>query len=129
MRGLVRKPQYEEVLNLAIKDATSQHGILSVPLQRYATELVNSPLFQRIQATLGDSLEADQRRVIEQRTFENQLHHVAVEARVPRDDLQWLVENLQRPAPTPQHRRQQRICASTGRVWPRRWTGRCSDEP
>ena len=44
-RGLVRKPQYEEVLNLAIKDATSQHGILSVPLQRYATDLVNSHFF------------------------------------------------------------------------------------
>ena len=100
-KGLVRKPHYEEVLNLAYKDATSQQGILAVPMQRFATELVNSPLFQRIQATLGDALEADQRRVIEQRTFENQLHHVAVEARVPRDDLQWLVENLQRPAPAP----------------------------
>ena len=99
--GLVRKPHYEEVLNLAIKDANSQHGILSVPMQRFATETINNPLFQRIQATLSDSLESEQRCVLEQWNFENHLHNVSVEARVPRDDLQWLVENLQRSPANP----------------------------
>ncbi len=104
IHGLVRKPQYEEVLNLAIKDANSQHGILSVPMQRFATETVNSPWYQKVQATLSEQLEQEQRRVVEQRNFENHLHSVSVDARVPRDDLQWLVENLQRPpdpAPVP----------------------------
>ena len=100
-RGLVRKPQYEEVLALSIKDRNSDHGIISVPLQRFATETINSPLYQRIQQTLEEKLENEERRVIEQRSFENHLHNVSVGARVPRDDLQWLIENLQRPPPPP----------------------------
>ncbi len=99
--GLVRKQHFEEVLNLAIKDTNSLHGILSVPMQRFAMETINSPLFQRYQATLSDTLESEQRRVLEQQTFENHLHNIAVDARVPRDDLQWLVENLQRPPANP----------------------------
>ncbi len=101
INGLVRKPQYEEVLNLAIKDANSQHGVLSVPLQRFATEVVNSPLYQRIKETMTEQIENEQRHVIEQRNFENHLHSVSVDARIPRDDLQWIVENLQRPPPPP----------------------------
>ncbi len=101
LNGLVRKPHYEEVLDLAIKDANSQQGILSVPMQRFARDIINSPLFQRYQATLSSGLEAEQRRVLEQQTFENHLHSVSVEARVPRDDLQWLIENIQRPPPHP----------------------------
>ena len=60
INGLVRKPQYEEVLNLAIKDANSQHGVLSVPLQRFATEVVNSPLYQRIKETMTEQIENEQ---------------------------------------------------------------------
>ncbi len=101
LNGLVRKPHYEEVLDLAIKDATSQQGILSVPMQRFARDIINSPLFQRYQATLSSGLEAEQRRILEQQSFENHLHSVSVEARVPRDDLQWLIENIQRPPPHP----------------------------
>ncbi len=101
LNGLVRKPHYEEVLDLAIKDANSQQGILSVPMQRFARDIINSPLFQRVQATISSGLEAEQRRVIEQQTFENHLHSVAVEARVPREDLQWLIENIQQPPANP----------------------------
>ncbi len=93
--GLVRKPRYEEVLNLAIKDENSQHGILSVPMQRFATETINNPCLQRVKATLSDSLESQQKHVLEQRNFENHLHNLSVDARVSRDDSQWLVENLQ----------------------------------
>jgi hypothetical protein len=46
--GLKRKPYYEEVLNAAIKSEHSQHGILSVGLQNFATRSINNPLFQRI---------------------------------------------------------------------------------
>ena len=44
--GLVRRPHYEEVLAAAIKDKESKHGILSVPMQRFATEAINNLLFQ-----------------------------------------------------------------------------------
>ncbi len=101
LNGLVRKPHYEEVLDLAIKDANSQENILSVPMQQFARDIINSPLFQRYQATLSSGLEAEQRRILEQQSFENHLHSVSVEARVPRDDLQWLIENIQRPPPHP----------------------------
>ena len=50
--GLQRRPHYEEVLNAAIKDQNSQHGVLSVPMQRFASQAINNPLFQRVQATL-----------------------------------------------------------------------------
>ena len=82
INGLVRKPHYEEVLNLAIKDANSKHGIMSVPLQRFATETIASPLYQRVKQTLTEQLEQEQRRVVEQRNFENHLHSVSVDARV-----------------------------------------------
>ena len=101
INGLVRKPHYEEVLNLAIKDVNSKHGIMSVPLQRFATETIASPLYQRVKQTLSEQLENEQRRIVEQRNFENHLHSVSVDARVPREDLQWLVENLQRPPTNP----------------------------
>ena len=41
VNGLTRKPHYQEVLNAAVKDQTSQHGILSVPMQRFATKAIN----------------------------------------------------------------------------------------
>ena len=99
--GLVRKSHYEEVLNAAVKDTHSQHGILSVPMQRFATQAINSPLFQRVQATLEQDLASEQKQVLEQRGFENNLTRLSVEARVPKEDLQWLVQNLQPPPPPP----------------------------
>ena len=81
-QGLVRKPHFEEVLNAAIKDQSSQHGILSVPMQRAATNAINSPLFQRVQATLTEDLADQQRNVLEQRNFENNVQRLSVEARV-----------------------------------------------
>jgi len=99
--GLQRKPHYEEVLNAAVKDETSQHGILSVPLQRFATRAINSPLFQRVQATLSEDLVMEQKRVMEQRSFEDNVTRLSVDARLPREDLKWLVENLQQPPPPP----------------------------
>jgi hypothetical protein len=99
MTALVRRPHYEEVLNAAIKDENSQHGIISVPMQRFATQAINNPLFQRVQATLENKLETEQRQVLEQRGFQDNLTRISVEAKVPREDLKWLVENLNPPPP------------------------------
>ena len=101
VQGLVRKPHYEEVLNAAIKDESSQHGILSVPMQRFATKAINNPLFQRVQATLSEKLETEQKQVLEQRGFEHNIQRLSVEAKVSHEDLKWLVENLQQPPPPP----------------------------
>ena len=68
-QGLRRKPHYEEVLSAAIKDETSQHGILSVPMQRAASNAINNPLFQRIQMTLAEQMEVQQKTVMEQQGF------------------------------------------------------------
>ena len=99
--GLVRKPHFEEVLNAAIKDEHSQHGILSVPLQRFATQAINNPLFQRIQATLQENMANEQRQIMDEREFRDSVQRISVEAKIPHQDLQWLVENLQRPPPPP----------------------------
>ena len=99
--GLVRKPHFEEVLNAAIKDETSTYGLLSVPMQKAATNIINNPLFQRVQERMAEDLADQQRTVIEQRNFENSMQRLSVEARVSHDDLKWLVENLQQPPPPP----------------------------
>ena len=84
--SLVRRPHFEEVLNAAIKEQSSQHGILSVGMQRFASEMINNPLFQRIQATLGETLETEQRRHLEQKQFENNVQQISVDARVSHHD-------------------------------------------
>ena len=101
LNGLIRKPHYEEVLNAAIRNENSQHGLLAVGMQRFATEAINNPLFQRVRATMEEELEAEQKQVLEQKSFENNLTRIAVEARVSKDDLSWLVQNLQPPPGPP----------------------------
>ena len=44
-QGLVRRPTFEEVLAAAIKDENSKEGLLSVPMQRFASQMINNPLF------------------------------------------------------------------------------------
>ena len=101
LNGLKRKPAYEEVLNLAVKDANSQHNLLSVGMQRFATEAINNPLFQRVKATMEQDMETEQKAILDQKTFETNLTRLSVEARVSKDDLSWLVQNLQQPPPPP----------------------------
>ncbi len=101
LTGLRRRATFEEVLNASIVDENSQHGLLSVHMQKAATNAINNPLFQRIQDTVTNTLEKDQRALLERKDFEHSLSRISVEARVPRDDLQWLVENLQQPPPPP----------------------------
>ena len=95
--GLVRRPHYEEVLAAAIKDKESKHGILSVPMQRFAIEAINNPLFQRVQATLEGSLEAQEKKVIEAKVFEENLTRAALDAKIPKADYKWATKNLNPP--------------------------------
>ena len=53
--GLVRKPKYEEILAASTKE--TKPGIISVPMQKYATKMINDPLFQRHQEAIENTLE------------------------------------------------------------------------
>ena len=57
--GLVRKPHYGEILAASTKQ--TKEGILSVPMQKYATKMINNPLFRRHQEALENSLQTQQR--------------------------------------------------------------------
>ena len=99
--GLRRRPQYEEVLNAAHKDLASHHGVLGVGLQNFATRAVNNPLFQRVQANIEEKMKGDQRQLLEERGFQNDVQAMAVDQEVSHHDLSWIVQNIQRPQPVP----------------------------
>ena len=66
-----------------------------------ATTIINNPLFQRVKDRLEDDLTQQTKNHIEQRNFETNVHGLAVEARVNRSDLQYIIENLQQPPSQP----------------------------
>ena len=98
--GLRKVDNYAHVLALANKDERPQ-GIISVGLQREATKMINNPLFQRVKDTLeNDSINQTQAHIAQQQ-FQTNVQSLAVEANINRNDLQYLIENLQRPDPPP----------------------------
>ena len=100
-QGLVRRPTFEEVLNAAIKDEHSKDGLLSVPMQRFATKMINSPLFQRVQSTVETELEKQEQNKMEHDDLQNDLHRFSVATGIPQDTIQYVVQNLQQPTPAP----------------------------
>ena len=99
MSGLVRRPHFEEVLDAAIKDRNSTHGILSVGMQRFATEAINNPLYQRVRATLEGALEGQERNLMEAKIYDQNLQRASMEAKAPKADVKWVTENLNPPPP------------------------------
>ena len=92
--GLVRRPHYEEILKAAVQQ--KKPGILSVPMQRYATRIINDPMFQRHQEAMSNDLEQQMHRTIEHKTYENHVTQMAMEARVNRDDMAWFTHSVVR---------------------------------
>jgi len=92
---------FEEILAAARKDEQYQPGILGVGLQNHASRIINDPQFQRVQGRMQQDQEELTKRHIEETTFQNNIHNLAVTARIPRADLDYLVNNLQRPPPPP----------------------------
>ena len=86
-----------------------------------ATNAINNPLFQRIQQTMTEELDTQQKAVLEQRGFENNLTRLSVEARVSHEDHKWLVENLQQPPPPPPAPPPP-MRTLIMNAWPRKWT-------
>ena len=64
--GLVRKPKYEEIL--AASTRAAKEDVISVPMQKWATKMVNNPLFQRHQEAIETTLETQQRTRIDHLT-------------------------------------------------------------
>ena len=99
--GLRRVGNYEEVLAQAIKDEQHINGIISPYLQNEATRIINNPLFQRVKDRLEDDLTQQTRDHAEQRNFETHVHGLAVEAKINKSDLEYIINNLQQPPPPP----------------------------
>ena len=99
--GLRKVGNYESVLAQAIKDEQHIDGIISPYLQNQATKIINSPEFQRVKDRLEDNLAQQTRDHIEQRNFETNVQGLAVEAKINRSDLQYIIDNLQQPPPPP----------------------------
>ena len=73
--GLVRRPGYEEILAASMKDL--KPGIISVPMQKFATKMINNPLFQRHQEAIENGLESQQRTQIDHQIFEHRVQNIA----------------------------------------------------
>ena len=99
MSGLVRRPHFEEVLDAAIKDLNSTHGILSVGMQRFATNAINNPLYQRVKATMEANLEGQERNLLEAKVYDQNLRRASMDAKLPHADYKWAAENLNPPPP------------------------------
>lgn len=102
MSGLRRVPTFEEALAAATQDEQRVEGVISPYLQNHATRVINSLDFQRVKDRLTEDLETQERHHVEQKTFTNNIQGLAVEARVNRNDMDYIIRNLQQPpAPPP----------------------------
>ena len=97
--GLRQRSTYEAVLAAASKDESRVDGIISPYLQNAATRVINNPLFQRVKDRMVDDLKQQEISHIERRAYEHNITNLSVEANINRQDLQYIVENLQRPGP------------------------------
>jgi len=101
-KGLRKVSNYEDTLAAAIKDETHVEGIISPYMQNLATQTINNPEFQRVKDRLEENLGEQTKSHIEKQVFEQNIRNLSVEARVNKSDLEYIINNLQQPAPPPQ---------------------------
>ena len=101
MNGLRRVGNFDEALAQANKDDAFQTGTISVTLQNHARNIVNNPEFQRVRDRLQDNLQQSEIRHIQEKEFQHNITNIAVDARINRNDLDYIVNNLQPQAPPP----------------------------
>ena len=99
--GLRKVNDYESVLAAAIKDETHIDGVINPYLANAATRIINNPEFQRVKDRLEDDLIEQKRNEIEQQQFQHSVTNLAVDARINRSDLDYIINNLQQPPPAP----------------------------
>ena len=97
--GLVRKPRYEEILAASTRE--TKPGVISVPMQKYATKMINDPLFQRHQEAIETTLETQQRTRIDHQIFEHNVQNVAMSNRLHPDDVKWIMHQASGPPGPP----------------------------
>ena len=100
-RGLREKGHYEQVLAAAIKDESHIDGIINPYLANAATRIINSVDFQRVKDRMQDNLQEQEIKHLETKRFEHNVTNLAVDARVNRSDLDYIINNLQQPPPPP----------------------------
>ena len=101
MNGLRRVGNFDEALAQANKDDAFRTGTISVTLQNHARNIINSPEFQRVRDRLEDSLQHQEVRHIQEKEFQHNVTNIAVDARINRNDLDYIVNNLAPKAPPP----------------------------
>ena len=99
--GLRKVGNYEEVLAQAIKDESRVAGIINPYLANAATRIINNPEFQRVKDRLEDDLTQQTKMHMDQQNFEHNVTNLAVNARIHRSDLDYIIGNLQQPPPPP----------------------------
>ena len=95
--GLVRKPKYEEILAASTKE--TKPGVISVPMQKWATKMVNDVMFQRHQEAIENTLETQQRTRIDHQIFQHNVQSMAMESRIHPDDIRWILDQASKPGP------------------------------
>ena len=99
--GLRKVGNYEEVLAQAIKDEQHVAGVINPYLANAATRIINNPEFQRVKDRLEDDLTQQTRAHMDQHKIEHHVTNLAVDARISRSDLDYIIGNLQQPPPPP----------------------------
>ena len=99
--GLRNIENYEEVLAQAIKDKQHVGGVINPSLANAATGIINNPEFRGIKDRLEDDLTQQTKKHMDQTNFEHHVTNLAVDARINRGDLDYIIGNLQQPPPPP----------------------------
>ena len=103
--GLRKVDNYESVLAQAIKDESHVDWIINPYLANAANRIINNPELQRVKDRLEDDLTKQTRNHIEEKTFETHVHGLAVEAKINRSDLDYIISDLHQPPLRPPRRR------------------------
>ena len=99
--GLRRIGHFEAVLAAANRDEAHIDGIINPYLANAASRIINSPDFQRVKDRMVDDLQEKEIKHLETKRFEHNVTNLAVDARVNRADLDYIITNLQQPPPPP----------------------------
>ena len=99
--GLRKVGNFEQALAAAIKDESHVAGTINPFLANAATRIINNPEFQRVKDRLEDDLTQQTKMHMDQTNFEHHVTNLAVDARINRSDLDYIIGNLQQPPPPP----------------------------
>ena len=99
--GLREVGNYEDVLAQAIKDEQHVGGVINPYLANAATRIIHNPEVQRVKDRLEDDLTQQTRNHMEEKNFEHHVTNLAVDARINRSDLDYIIGNLQQPPQPP----------------------------